>query len=84
MIPLAASKFLAGPFRDSRRLNPTPEGLTLERNPDWWSQDSKLETVTFSALEPESVHGYANSEIDAIDFLVDAASYRDRQGPPGR
>ncbi|WP_341827264.1 ABC transporter family substrate-binding protein [Trueperella pyogenes] len=80
--PLAASKFLAGPFRVSAS-NPAQKVLTLERNPDWWGKTPKLETVTFSALDQKATAaGYANGEIDAIDFIVDAASYETAKGRP--
>lgn len=77
--PVEASKYLAGPFRVASS-NAAQKVLTLERNPDWWGSKAKLDTVTFSALNQQATaSGFANGEIDAIDFLVDAASYATAQ-----
>ncbi|VEI12951.1 ABC transporter family substrate-binding protein [Trueperella bialowiezensis] len=70
-----SAKYMAGPFIPTN--SNTAQGvLTLERNPNWWGPTPKLDTVTFSALEQEpAAAAFANSEIDALNFIVDAASY---------
>lgn len=80
--PVEANKFLAGPFKVSAS-NPAQKVLTLEPNPQWWGKAPKLSTVTFSALDQKATAaGYANGEIDAIDFIVDAATYETAKGRP--
>lgn len=77
--PVEANKYLAGPFRVASS-NAAQKVLTLERNPEWWGSTAKLDTVTFSALNQQATaSGFANGEIDVIDFLVDAASYETAQ-----
>ncbi|QOR47280.1 ABC transporter family substrate-binding protein [Trueperella pecoris] len=80
--PVEANKFFAGPFKVAGS-NVAQGVLTLERNPEWWGTPAKLDTVTFSALDQKATAaGYANGEIDAIDFIVDAATYETAKGRP--
>lgn len=80
--PVEANKFFAGPFRVANS-NAAQKVLTLERNPEWWGSTPKLETVTFSSLNQQATaSGFANGEIDAINFIVDAASYETAQNRP--
>ena len=80
--PVEANKYMAGPFIIANS-NDAQGVLTLERNPDWWGSTAKLDTVTFSALSQEaSAAAFANGEIDALDFIVDAASYETANGRP--
>lgn len=80
--PIEANQYMAGPFIIANS-NDAQGVLTLERNPDWWGSTAKLDTVTFSALQQEAAAAaFANGEIDALDFIVDAASYETANGRP--
>lgn len=73
--PVKAADLYTGPFIATN--SDTAQGvLTLNRNPNWWGPQAKLDTVTFSTMKSEAqAAGFANGEIDVLDFIVDAATY---------
>lgn len=65
--------WLTGPYKIE---NASERTITLSPNENWWGDQPKLDTVTFSVLEPEAMaQAFANSEIDVIDMIVDAPTY---------
>lgn len=75
-----ARDLLAGPFViDS--VNEAQGSITLKRNENWWGDTAILDTVTFSALEPEAAaQAFANNEIDVVDGITSASIYETVNG----
>jgi peptide/nickel transport system substrate-binding protein len=58
----------AGPFVVTS-VNPGQKRIVLSRNPKWWGDTPKLDTVTYSALDSSArLPALQNNEIDAIDL----------------
>ncbi|MCT9001392.1 ABC transporter family substrate-binding protein [Microbacterium memoriense] len=69
----------SGPFRISN-IDVTGQVVTLERNPAWWGETPKLETVLFKAVsQDQQGSSFANSEIDALYISANADLYQTAQ-----
>lgn len=50
--------------------------LTLGRNPNWWGDPAKLETVTLSVIQSnQQGPAFANSELDVVSPIIDKSTY---------
>lgn len=69
------NNYVAGPFKfDS--IDTATQRITLVPNEKWWGSEPKLATVTFSVLDTDATaQAFANNELDAVDMIVDAATY---------
>lgn len=66
----------AGPFRISK-IDATGQVLTLERNPSWWGETPKLDTILYKAVsQAQQGSSFANSEIDAVSIGSNADLYQ--------
>lgn len=69
----------SGPFRIAD-VDTTGQVVTLERNPSWWGETPKLETVLFRAVsQDQQGASFANSEIDALYISANADLYQTAQ-----
>ncbi|WP_438352566.1 ABC transporter family substrate-binding protein [Microbacterium sp. CJ88] len=69
----------SGPFRISN-IDATGQVVTLERNPKWWGQTPKLDTVLYKAVsQDQQGSSFANSEIDALYISANADLYQTAQ-----
>ncbi|WP_298942000.1 ABC transporter family substrate-binding protein [uncultured Microbacterium sp.] len=69
----------SGPFRISN-IDATGQVVTLERNPAWWGETPKLETVLYKAVsQDQQGSSFANSEIDALYISANADLYATAQ-----
>lgn len=58
----------AGPFMITN-IDRAQNRITLGRNPKWWGDTPKLDTVTFSALDiPARIAAIQNNELDSSDI----------------
>ncbi|MFJ3699836.1 MULTISPECIES: ABC transporter family substrate-binding protein [unclassified Streptomyces] len=82
-------KNTAGPFR-LRSVN-KPEGtVVLDRNPRWWGDEAKLESLVFRAVEPgKRTEALTEGTVDVADIdtatansIAMAARYRGGNGQP--
>lgn len=65
----------SGPFVISN-IDATGQVVTLERNPAWWGETPKLETVLYKAVsQDQQGSSFANSEIDALYISANADLY---------
>jgi peptide/nickel transport system substrate-binding protein len=59
----------AGPFQ-IQSLDVGQKRIVLGRNPNWWGEKPKLDTITFSALDISAwVQALQNNELDVVDTL---------------
>ncbi|MFH5208582.1 ABC transporter family substrate-binding protein [Antrihabitans sp. NCIMB 15449] len=59
----------AGPFQ-IQSLDVGQKRVVLGRNPNWWGDKPKLDTITFSALDISAwVQALQNDELDVVDTL---------------
>ncbi|MBZ6372495.1 ABC transporter family substrate-binding protein [Microbacterium aurum] len=69
----------SGPFRISN-IDVTGQVVTLERNPAWWGETPKLETVLYKAVsQDQQGSSFANKEIDALYISANADLYQTAQ-----
>ncbi|MFS0732621.1 ABC transporter family substrate-binding protein [Microbacterium sp. 1P10UB] len=69
----------SGPFIISS-IDTTGQVVTLERNPNWWGETPKLETVLFKAVsQDQQGSSFANSELDALYISANADLYSTAQ-----
>lgn len=65
----------AGPYQFAS-VDEAQKVVTLERNPNWWGEPGLLDTITFREMDPAAMGtGFANSEIDVLDGIIDAQQY---------
>ena len=65
----------AGPYQFAG-IDDKQKIVTLERNPNWWGDEGLLDSVTFREMNPAAMGtGFANSEIDVLDGIIDAQQY---------
>ncbi|ONM49147.1 ABC transporter family substrate-binding protein [Nocardia donostiensis] len=58
----------AGPFMVTN-IDRAQNRITLGRNPQWWGNTPKLDTVTYSVLDiPARIAAVQNNEIDSVDI----------------
>ncbi|MGH3437268.1 MAG: ABC transporter family substrate-binding protein [Sciscionella sp.] len=70
----------AGPFK-VKKIDPTAQTLTLERDPNWWGPKPKLDTVIFRVVDQASQpQAFQSGAIDAIDIGTDVATYQTMKG----
>lgn len=56
----------AGPFTIKKA---DKDSVTFERNPKWWGDTAKLETVVYKYMEDTAqINAFKNGEIDALQF----------------
>ncbi|MDQ3849197.1 MAG: ABC transporter family substrate-binding protein [Actinomycetota bacterium] len=73
----------AGPFK-LRKIDRTAKAVTLVRDPKWWGQPPKLDSIVFRALPDDAVvNSFANGEVDVGDVGSDPAGYKRAEGVPG-
>ncbi|WP_405665292.1 ABC transporter family substrate-binding protein [Streptomyces sp. NBC_01166] len=85
----AALKNTAGPFR-LRSVNKDKGTVVLDRNPRWWGDEAKLESLVFRAVEPEDrTDALTEGTVDVADIdsatansIALAARYRGGNGQP--
>lgn len=69
-----------GPFKVAS-MDSTGGVITMERNPQWWGDQPKLDTVVFKVVSQASqAQAYANKEIDVVDIGADGDSYQTARG----
>lgn len=69
----------SGPFK-VKTLDNTGQVLTLERNPAWWGETPKLETIIMRYVsQDQQGSSFANSEIDTLDISANADLYQTAQ-----
>ncbi|MFF9684905.1 ABC transporter family substrate-binding protein [Streptomyces sp. NPDC014623] len=82
-------KNTAGPFR-LRAVNRSKGTVVLDRNPRWWGNEAKLESLVFRAVEPgDRTDALAEGTVDVADIapataesIALAARYRGGDGAP--
>lgn len=73
----------AGPFK-VRSIDSTAGVVTLERNPNWWGETPKLETIVYRAVsQDQQGSSFSNGEIDAVEISANADLYQTAQGVQG-
>ncbi|MEV8230184.1 ABC transporter substrate-binding protein [Streptomyces sp. NPDC079167] len=71
----ATLKNTAGPFR-LRSVNKDKGTVVLDRNPRWWGDEAKLESLVFRAVEPEDrTEALTEGTVDVAD--IDSATAND-------
>ena len=69
------SDWFAGPFVPTK-VDQASNTLTVKRNDKWWGDKSKLDTVTFKAMEDAAkTKAFANKEIDVADTIITKDGY---------
>ncbi len=69
----------SGPFRIAE-VDTTGQVLTLERNPAWWGETPKLETIYFRTVsQDQQGSSFANDELDALYISANADLYSTAQ-----
>ncbi|MBD7956785.1 ABC transporter family substrate-binding protein [Microbacterium sp. Sa4CUA7] len=69
----------SGPFRIAE-VDTTGQVLTLERNPEWWGETPKLETIYFRVVsQDQQGSSFANDELDALYISANADLYSTAQ-----
>ncbi|MDQ0794187.1 ABC transporter family substrate-binding protein [Streptomyces sp. B1I3] len=85
----AALKNTAGPFR-LRDVNKDEGTVTLDRNPRWWGDEAKLDSLVFRAVDPkkradvltEGTVDIADIDSATANTVARAARYRGGNGQP--
>ena len=73
----------AGPFR-FESLDETAKTITLVRNPKWWGNRAKLDSIVFRVIDPGAqVDALVNSEIDVLDIAADVNKLKRVEGASG-
>ncbi|MFT4265392.1 MAG: ABC transporter family substrate-binding protein [Nocardioides sp.] len=58
--------------------------LTLGKNPKWWGQDPKLDTITWKVMDQATqAQAFTNSELSAVEVDMDADGYTMAKGKTG-
>lgn len=74
----SSGPFLLGSF------DATAGIATLERNPKWWGQAPKLETIVYRAVsQDQQGTSFSNGEIDALNISANADLYQTAQNVQG-
>lgn len=73
----------SGPFK-LKSFDSTAGVATLERNPKWWGQTPKLDTIVFRAVsQDQQGSSFSNGEIDALNISANADLYQTAQNVQG-
>ncbi|MEV8239127.1 ABC transporter family substrate-binding protein [Microbacterium testaceum] len=73
----------SGPFLLGS-LDSTAGIATLERNPKWWGQTPKLDTIVYRAVsQDQQGTSFSNGEIDALNISANADLYQTAQNVQG-
>lgn len=73
----------SGPFRVAS-IDTTAGVVTLERNPNWWGETPKLDTVVFQAVsQDQQGASFSNGEIDGLYISANADLYQTAQNVAG-
>lgn len=73
----------SGPFK-VRSIDATAGIVTLERNPNWWGETPKLDTIVFQAVsQDQQGSSFSNGEIDAVEISANADLYQTAQNVQG-
>ncbi len=73
---MAVVDWFTGPFIVTD-IDQSAKLITLEKNPNWWGDEPKLDKVTFKALDPAATaQAFANNELDIVDGIIDADTYQ--------
>lgn len=68
-----------GPFIVSK-IDATGQVLTFDRNPAWWGDTPKLDTIIFKAVSRSGLaQAFANNEVDLINLYLNADNYQTAQ-----
>ena len=74
--------WLAGPFIPMK-VDEASKTLTVKRNGKWWGDKSKLDTVSFKAMDSATqTKAFANKEIDVASNITTKDGYRTAQKRP--
>lgn len=74
--------WLTGPFIPMK-VDEASKTLTVKRNGKWWGDKSKLDTVSFKAMDSATqTKAFANKEIDAASNITTKDGYRTAQKRP--
>ncbi|UDY24701.1 ABC transporter family substrate-binding protein [Nocardioides sp. Kera G14] len=69
-----------GPFVASK-VDATNHIVTYAKNPKWWGQAPKLDTITFKAMDQATqAQAFTNSELNAVEVDSDADGYTMAKG----
>lgn len=73
----------SGPFKLAS-FDSTAGIATLDRNPNWWGETPKLDTVVFRAVsQDQQGTSFSNGEIDALNISANADLYQTAQNVAG-
>ena len=74
--------WFAGPFIPTKA-DQASKTLTVKRNNKWWGEKSKLDTVTFKAMNNATqTKAFANREIDAASGIITKDGYQTAKKRP--
>lgn len=74
----SSGPFLLGSFDSTAGI------ATLERNPKWWGEAPKLETIVYRAVsQDQQGTSFSNGEIDALNISANADLYQTAQNVQG-
>ena len=74
--------WFTGPFIPMK-IDEASKTLTVKRNGKWWGDKSKLDTVSFKAMDSATqTKAFANKEIDAASNITTKDGYRTAQKRP--
>ncbi|MFD9889147.1 ABC transporter family substrate-binding protein [Amycolatopsis sp. NPDC059027] len=72
----------AGPFK-VRSIDQTAKTAVFERDPNWWGEKPKLDTVTYKKVErPAQADAFANGQIDFYNLNNDINAFKRAQADP--
>ncbi|MGW4401708.1 ABC transporter family substrate-binding protein [Amycolatopsis nivea] len=75
----AKPEITAGPFK-VKSIDPTAKTAVFERDPNWWGDKPKLDTVTYKVVErPALADAFANGQIDFYNINNDINAYKRAQ-----
>ncbi|RJL34425.1 ABC transporter family substrate-binding protein [Bailinhaonella thermotolerans] len=73
----------AGPFK-FQSFDKTAKTTTLVRDPAWWGDKPKLDSIVFRSMESDAqVGAFTNGEVDLFDVGPSAADYQRARGAQG-
>ena len=75
--------FTAGPFKLDK-IDKSAKTVRLVRDPKWWGEPAKLESIVYSAPTLEAqVNAFANGEVDRVNIGADPSSVKRARNAAG-
>ncbi|GAA4527287.1 ABC transporter family substrate-binding protein [Amycolatopsis samaneae] len=66
-----------------QKIDQTAKTVVFERDPNWWGEKPKLDTVTFKKVErPAQADAFANGQVDFYDLNNDINAFKRAQADP--